>query len=537
MIDRPERQGKLAVQLTAEAAAELIPDDAVVSVSSSSGLGCPDEVLRAIGERFARTGSPQRITSVNPIAAGDMFGIDGIDHLAQGGLLARVIAGSYPSGSSAMAPPKVRQMIDGDVVEAWNLPSGVIFQMHAASAARQPGVLTKVGLDTFIDPRRDGGAMNAGTPSDLVEVENFRGEEWLFYPALAPDVAIIRATSADEYGNLSVEHEGSPLGGFDQAIAAHNNGGLVVAQVKRVTKAGTIPPQQVRVPGNLVDVVVVAPDQMQTTEISYDPALSGEIRVPSGGIEPLPWGAEKVLARRAAQELKRGWTVNLGFGLCAGVPRVLLEEGQEDAVTWVIEQGAVGGFPLTGSAFGCAHNADAIMPSPDQFALFQGGGIDAACLSFMEIDQYGNVNVSWLPGRSHVSAGVGGFADITSAAPRIIFVGHFNAGRKSIEFFDGSLTIKQDGSVPKIVDDVAQVSFSGARAIETGQQVTFVTERCVLELRTQGLTVTEIAPGIDLQSNVLDAAGTHLHISDDLREMDANLFREASFGLILDRSK
>ncbi len=537
MIKRPERLGKCAVQLSAEKAAELIPDDAIVTVSSSSGLGCPDDVLRGIGARFAATGSPRRLTSVNPIAAGDMYGIEGIDHLAQDGLLARVIAGSFPSGPSSMPPPKIRQMIDSDSIEAWNLPSGVIFQMHAASANRQPGVLTEVGLDTFIDPRREGGAMNPSTPSDYVEVEKFRGQEWLFFPAIAPDVAIVRATSADEHGNLSSEHEGSPLGALDQAIAAHNNGGLVIAQVERVVEAGTIPPQNVRVPGNLVDVVVVAPEQMQTTEISYDPALSGEIRVPKGAIDLLPWGVEKVLARRAAQELQRGWTVNLGFGLCSGVPNVLLEEGHEDAVTWVIEQGAVGGFPLAGSAFGCAYNADAIVPSPDQFSLFHGGGIDAACLSFMELDQFGNVNVSWLPGRSHVSAGVGGFTDITSAAPRIILVGHFNAGRKSIDVADGSLHIHQDGSVPKIVDHVAQVTFSGRRAIETGQLVTFVTERCVLELRAEGLTVTEIAPGVDLQSHILDAAGAQLHVAADLRIMEASLFSEAPFGLDLDRSK
>ncbi len=537
-MTRPERIGKRAVQLTAGEAAELIPDDAVITVSSSSGLGCPDAVLRAIGERFAATGSPKRVTSINPIAAGDMFGIDGIDHLAQPGLLDKVIAGSYPSGPSKMTPPKVRQLIDENAIDAWNLPSGVIFQMHAASSARQPGVLTKVGLDTFIDPRRQGGAMNARTPPDLIDVEQFRGEEWLFYPAIEPDVAIVRGTSADENGNLSIEHEGSPLGGFDQAIAAHNRGGVVIAQVKRIVAAGTIPPQQVRIPGNLVDAVVVAPEQMQTTEIQYDPALSGEIRVPSGGIEPLPWGVEKLLARRAAQELQRGWTVNLGFGLCSGVPRVLLEEGEQEAVTWVIEQGAVGGFPLTGSAFGCAHNADAIMPSPDQFALFQGGGIDAACLSFMEFDQHGNVNVSWLPGRSHVSAGVGGFADITSAAPRIVFVGHFNAGRKSIELTEeGRLDIVQDGSVPKVVDEVSHVTFSGRRAIATGQRVTFITERCVLELRPEGLTVTELAPGVDLQTHVLDAAGTALRVADDLTEMDASLFVDSSFALRLDRSK
>lgn len=536
MTSLPKRTTKRVPVVTADEAAALIVDGAIVTVSSSSGLGCPDLTLQAIGDRFRATGSPKAITSLHPIAAGDMFGIKGIDHLAQPGLLAKVIAGSYPSGPSSMKPPLVRQMIDNNEIEAWNLPSGVMFQMHRAGATRQPGVFTKVGLDTFVDPRREGAAMNDITPSDLVRVESLNDQEWLYYPALRPNVAIVRATTADEHGNLSSEHEGSPLGGLDQALAAHNNGGIVIAQVKRLVKAGSIKPQHVRIPGVLIDAIVLAPDQMQTTEIHYDAALSGEILVPDGTIEPLPWGLEKILARRAAMELQSGWVVNLGFGLCSGVPRVLLEEGCSDAVTWVIEQGAVGGFPLTGSAFGCAHNPDAIVQSADQFSLFQGGGIDAACLSFMEVDTYGNVNVSLLPGRSHVSAGVGGFADITSAAPRLIFVGHFNAGRKQINANDGTLEISVDGTIPKFVHDVAQVTFSGRRAIETGQQVTFVTERCVLELRAEGLTVVELAPGVDLKRHVLDATPIKLHVADDLRSMSNGLFSSQPFGLKLDRS-
>jgi propionate CoA-transferase len=534
---RPLRDGKHACILSSDEAALLVPDNAVVTVSSSSGLGCPDLVLAAIGRRFAAVGHPRDITSVHPIAAGDMYGIRGIDHLAQPGLLRKVIAGSYPSGPSAMEPPLIRQMIDAGQIQAWNLPSGVMFQMHRAAATRQPAVLTKVGLDTFVDPRREGGAMNAVTDRTLVTVEQLQGQEWLSYPPLAPDVAIVRATTADEHGNLSSEHEGSPLGALDQALAAHNNGGIVIAQVKRIVKSGTIRPQHVRIPGAIVDVVVVAPDQMQTTEIAYDPALSGEIVVPDGAIGPLPWGLEKVLARRAAAELRQGWIVNLGFGVCSGVPRVLLEEGCGDDVTWAIEQGAVGGFPLTGSAFGCAQNPDAILQSADQFSLLQGGGLDAACLSFMEVDRFGNVNVSLLPGRSHVSAGIGGFADISSATRRLIFVGHFNAGRKDIRAENGSLSIVKDGTIPKFVPNVAQVSFSGRRAIASGQHVTFITERCVLELREAGLTVVEIAPGVDLNRDVLECAAIPLAVAPDLRVSDAKVFAEPTFGLKLDRSR
>jgi propionate CoA-transferase len=262
--------------------------------------------------------------------------------------------------------------------------------------------------------------------------------------------------------------------------------------------------------------------------------LSGEIVVPNHDVDPLAWGLEKVIARRAASELRRGWIVNLGFGISSGIPRVLLEEHCDADVTWVIEQGPIGGLPLTGFAFGCAHNPDAILQSPDQFTLLQGGGFDAACLSFMEIDRHGNVNVSLLPSKTHVSAGVGGFADITSAGRRIIFSGYFNAGRRVIEVGDGRLQIIEDGTLPKLVPDVAQVTFSGRRAIETGQHVSFVTERCVLELRSEGLTVTEIAPGVDLQQHILDAAPIDLRVADDLKTMDPSLFRDAPLGLRLE---
>lgn len=519
--------------LTAIEAAALIPDGAVVSVSSSSALGCPDEVLRGIGERFAQTGSPQNLTTIHPIAAGDMYGVLGIDHLARPGLLARIVAGSYPSGPSSAEPPLIWKMIERDEVEAYNLPSGVLFQMHRAGATRQPAVISEVGLDTFIDPRHQGGRMNGLTSEDLVEVEERDGQEWLRYPAVRPDVAIIRATTGDEWGNLTFEDEGSTLGALDQAYAAHNNGGIVIAQVKRLAAGGTLPAPHVRVPGILVDALVIHEDQWQTTQTAYDPAISGQIRRTMDVIEPAPWGLEKVIARRATQELRHDEIVNLGFGISALVPRILTEEGLADAVTWVIEQGAVGGTPLTGFAFGCAMNPQALMPSIDQFTLLQGGGFHQAMLSFLEIDEQGNVNVHHLPGRRHVTAGVGGFADITSRAPRIVFSGNFTAGKRDIQVVDGQLVIGQDGKVPKLVERVSAVTFSGRRALAQGQQVLYVTERCVLELRPQGLTVTEIAPGVDLEKDIVDRAGFKLHVADDLQEMDPRLFRPEPLDLTL----
>lgn len=514
-------------------AAELVGDDALVTVSSSSGLGCPDATLAGIGRRFSEVGAPRRLTTVHPIAAGDMYGIRGIDHLAEPGLLRRVIAGSYPSGPSSAQPPVIWQLIEKGLVEAYNLPSGVLFQMHRAGATGQPGVFTTVGLDTFVDPRRGGGRMNVETIDDLVEVTQVRGTEYLFFPALAPDVAIIRATTADPQGNLTFEEEGSPLGALDQAYAAHNHGGTVIAQVKRLVGTGELNPRDVRVPGILVDALVVDPDQLQTTQTRYDPSLSGGSRRPLDVVEPAPWGLEKVVARRAALELRADETVNLGFGISALVPRVLVEEGQGEEVTWVIEQGPVGGVPLTGFAFGCALNAQALMASADQFTLLQGGGFDHAMLSFLEVDREGNVNVHHLPGKRHVTAGIGGFADITAGARSLVFSGHFTAGRRTIDVVDGRLAIAVDGAVPKFVDRVSAVSFSGRRALERGQRVRYVTERCVVELRPEGMTVVEVAPGVALGPDVLDKAGFPLLVADDLRVMDARVFRPEPMGLRL----
>ncbi len=492
-------------------------------------------MLRAIGNRFRETGEPHGLTAIHPIAAGDMSGIDGVDHIAEPGLIARIIAGSYPSGPSNMPSPKIWQLIDGNAIEAYNLPSGVLFHMHADAAAGRPGVLTKVGLDTFVDPRRQGGRMNGATTDDIVQLVMFDGEEWLFYRAIPIDVAIVRGTTGDELGNISMEHEGAYLGGLDQAIAARNNGGIVIAQVERLTTAGNIPSQQVRIPSTLVDWVVVDADQQQTTQTAYDPAISGELRRPAGEFETPPWGLEKVIARRAAMELIDGEVVNLGFGISALVPRILLEEGLDGRVTWVIEQGAVGGMPLLGFAFGCAANAQAIMSSPAQFIYFQGGGFDRCLLSFLQVDTSGNVNVSRLRGKPHVTAGAGGFIDITASARNLIFSGPFSAGRQQIDLDNGRLNIREDGKVAKFVPEVEHVTFSGCMSRTRGQNVTFITERCVIRLLADGLTITEIAPGVELDRDILDRVEIPLLVSPDLTSMDDRLFRSEPMGLQLRR--
>jgi len=519
--------------MTARAAAGLIPDGAVVAVSSSSGLCCPDAMLAAIGERFDEEGAPRDMTALHPIAAGDMFGTKGVDHLAKPGLLSRILAGSLPSGPSNAEAPAIWRMVGADQVAAYNVPSGIIFDMLREAAAKRPGVLTKVGIETFVDPQLEGCAMNASArAAPIVRREQFDGQDWLYFPAITPDVSIIRATTADERGNLSYEQEGAYLGAMELALAAHNNGGLVIAQVRRVAQPGTIRPHDVHVPGILVDVIVEASDMLQTTQTPYDPAISGELFRPLASFETPEFNIGKVIARRVAQELRDGWAVNVGFGISANVPRILLEEGLHGAVTWVIEQGAVGGVPLLGFKFGCASNAEAMVASPHQFCYFQAGGFDASLLSFLEVGADGSVNVSRLAATPHRTAGAGGFVDITARARRIVFSGNFNAGAK-LGIENGAVNIDREGKVAKFVERVDQVSFSGTRAQAQGQDATYVTERCVIRLRDGGLVVTEIAPGIDLKRDILDQAATPLRVADDLKQMDAALFRPEPIGLRL----
>ncbi len=518
---------------TFSAAAARIADNAVVTVSSSSALGCPDKMLAAIGVRFDLEGHPRNLTMIHPIAAGDMYGVKGIDHIAKDGLISRVLAGSYPSGPSSLPMPDIWRMIVGDRIAAYNVPSGILFDMHRDVAARKPGVITKVGLDTFVDPVREGCAMNAkGTASPIVKRMEMGGETWLHFPNILPNVCILRATTADGRGNLTYEHEGAYLGGLDQAIAVRNHGGLVIAQVKRVTAAGSLRPHDVRVPGHLVDLIVVDPDQKQTTETLYDPAISGEIMRPWDSFKFAEHGVEKVIARRAAMELRMGQTANLGFGISAMVPRVLLEEGHAQSVTWAIEQGAVGGMPLTGFAFGCASNADAFMPSPNQFTYFQGGGFDMSFLSFMEVDTEGNVNVSKLGKKPYLTAGCGGFVDITAHAKKIVFSGWFEAGAE-MALSDEALTVAKPGKFTKMVDAVEHVTFSGKRARETGQDVLYVTERCVIRLTDKGLVATEIMPGINAERDIGEASHGRVKVAENAALMPASILKPHPMGLTL----
>ncbi|MGL6181581.1 MAG: acyl CoA:acetate/3-ketoacid CoA transferase [Aestuariivirga sp.] len=520
--------------VSADEAARVIPDDAVVAVNSSSGLNCPDSVLKALGERFDREQHPRGLTMLHPIAAGDMFGIRGVDHIAKPGLMARIIGGSYPSGPSTSEPPRIWQMLGNNEVAAYNVPSGIMFDLMREAAAKRPGVITKVGLDTFVDPDQEGCAMNgAAAAAPIVRKIEFDGEDWLYFPSIVPHVAIIRGSVCDERGNLSFGQEGAYLGAMELALAAHNNGGIVIAQVRQVAENETIKPHDVRVPGILIDYIVEDPAQWQTTQTPYDPAISGEVFKPICSFGLMEFGTGKAIARRVAQEIRPGWAVNLGFGVSANVPRIFIEEGLHGKATWVIEQGAVGGVPLLDFQFGCSSNAEAFVPSAYQFTYFQAGGFDCSLLSFLQIDSPGSVNVSKLGVRPHVTAGAGGFVDITARAKRIVFSGYFNAGAR-MEIVEGRLRIEKEGKVKKLVKEVEQVSFSGRRGVMQGQDVTYVTERCVLKLTPEGIVVTEIAPGVELQANILDQAEFPLIVSPALKQMEAGLFRPDVMGMKLD---
>ncbi len=516
-----------------EFAIDGIEDGATVSVSSSSGLGCPDLVLKGIGIKFDKSGHPRSLTMLHPIAAGDMYGIKGIDHIAKDGLITRILAGSYPSGPSSMEMPEIWKMIVEDRVEAYNVPSGILFDMHRDVAARRPGVLTQVGLDTFVDPAQDGCAMNKSARlNPIVNRVEMLDDTWLHFKNMIPNVAIIRATTADEHGNLTYEQEGAYLGALEQAIAVRNHGGLVIAQVKRVTARGSLRTHDVRVPGNLVDYVVIDSEQKQTTETDYDPAISGEISRPLSSFSIPGLSIEKIVARRAAMELKRGQTASLGFGISALIPRVLLEEGCEEAVTWAIEQGAVGGVPLTGFAFGCASNADAFVPSPQQFTYFQGGGSDVSFLSYLEVDIEGNVNVSKLDKKPYLTAGCGGFVDIVSHAKKIVFSGLFEAGAE-LSFSSLGLSIDKPGKFTKMVEAVEQITFSGQRARKTGQEVLYISERCVMRLDEKGLIAVEIMPGIDPQRDIVEASSGRVRIAENTKTMPLTLLLDGVMGIRL----
>ncbi|MEQ9812845.1 MAG: acyl CoA:acetate/3-ketoacid CoA transferase [Azospirillaceae bacterium] len=511
--------------VSAEEAVAIIRDGDVLATAGFVGIGTPDHLLAALAARHAKEGHPRDLTLIFAAGQGD-GGERGLNRLAGEGLLARVIGGHW-----GLIPRIGRLAIDG-AIEAYNLPQGCISRLYREIAAGGPGVLTKVGLGTFVDPRLGGGRINDRTTDDRVELVTLGGEEWLFYKTLPINVAFIRATTADLNGNLTCEREALTLDGLAMATAARNSGGMVIAQVERVAENHSLHPRQVKVPGILVDCVVIGPAEhhAQTYRTPYSPAFAHEIRVPTADMAPLPLDARKIIARRAAFELPPGGVVNLGIGMPEGVAGVANEEQVLRYVTLTAEPGVIGGLPASGLDFGAAVNTDAVIDQNQQFDFYDGGGLDLAVLGMAEADSEGNVNVSRFGDRL---AGAGGFINISQNARHVVFVGTFTAGGLEVTARDGRLTIHKEGRARKFVERVQQITFAGTYARENGRHVTYVTERCVLQLRPDGLALTEIAPGVDLERDVL----AHMDFEpliDGPQAMDRRLFMDGPMGLSAD---
>jgi propionate CoA-transferase len=493
-----------------------------VATSGFVGAGVPEELLMALEARFLETGAPRDLSLV--YAAGQGDGKErGLNRLAHKGLLRRAVGGHW-----GLAPRIGRMAIAGEI-EGWNLPQGVISQLYREIAAQRPGVFTKVGLDTFVDPVNGGGAVNARSTEPLVRRIEIDGETWLFYRAFPIQVALIRATTADPAGNLSMEREALVLDALAMAMAARNSGGIVIAQVERIAATGSLPPKSVVVPAALVDAVVEArpENHWQTFATRYSPHLSGELRTPARAEPPRPLDARKIIARRCAMELPVGGVVNLGIGMPEGVASVAAEEHILDTVTLTAEPGVMGGRPASGLDFGAAVNTDAIIPQNMTFDFYDGGGLDMACLGMAEADAAGNVNVSRFGDRL---AGAGGFINISQNAKKLVFAGTFTAGGLDVAASDGRLTIRAEGRSRKFVARVGQVTFSASRALMDGLEVLYVTERCVFRLTPEGLSLAEVAPGVDPERDILpfmDFAPT----GGPAAPMQSAIFRDARMGL------
>ncbi|MGD8790143.1 MAG: CoA-transferase [Burkholderiales bacterium] len=508
--------------VSAKAAIDIIQDGDVIATSGYGGHGVPEQLLVALETRFLETGSPENLTIVHSTGQGDAKE-RGLNHLAHKGLVKRIIGGYY--GLS----PKLMQLAVDDQVEAYNFPEGCILQLYRDIAAGKPGTFSKVGLGTYVDPRLGGGRMNSVTEEELVEVMKLGGSEWLFYHAFPINVAFLRGTTADTNGNISIEREALVLEDLSLAMAARNSGGYVICQVERVAQAGSLSSRSIRIPGMMVDCVVVGEPEhhKQNYGTDYNPAFSGEIRVPPQAVKPMPLDERKIIARRCATELRANSVINLGIGMPEGIGSVCSEERIYRYVTLTADDGIVGGVPMKGLDFGAATNADALLDHATAFDFIDGGGIDIAFLGMAQADQYGNVNSSKFGNRI---TGCGGFIDISQNSRKVVFVGTFRAGGLEVAIENGALEIRQEGKARKFLKEVEQITFSGKVAVANGQPVLFVTVRCVLRLTPDGLEVVEIAPGIDIERDVLSGFEFEPIVRKP-KLMDVRLFSPELMGL------
>ena len=513
----------MAKFMTPREAVELIKDGDTLATGGFLNNGFAESLDIALDERFVETGKPSDLTLV--YAAGQGDGKDrGLNHLGHEKLLKRVIGGHWNLS------PKIGALAVANKIEAYNLPQGTISQLYRDIAAHKVGTITHVGLKTFVDPRIDGGKINDVTREEIVELINIAGQERLLYKAFPLNVCFLRGTYADEKGNITLEKEGVTLDTTSMAQAVKNSGGTVIVQVEKVVKAGTLDPKKVKIPHIYFDVVVAVPAAEHMPEADPDmlAVYNGDLHIPADSLPPLPLGDRKIIARRAAMELQPGSVVNLGIGVPEAVALVANEEGIGDYMTLTVEAGPVGGIPAGGLSFGLSVNGDCILDQAYQFDFYDGGGLDLAYLGLAECDEAGNINVSKLGPRV---TGCGGFINITQNAKRLFFCGTFTAKGLKIATGDGTLKIVQEGSARKFLKKVGHVTFSGEYAQEVNQPVLYITERAVFELRKDGLHLIEIAPGIDLEKDILAHMDFTPKMDTPPKLMDARIFTDAPMGL------
>ena len=513
---------KVKIITAAEAAAQ-VPDGAVINTEGFVQAGLSETLNRALEQRFLETGHPKDLTIFTIAGQGAGAGT-GSDHFAHEGMVKRLIAGHYN-----LAPTLRAMAIEGKI-EAYNLPQGTMAQMVRDAAGKRVGTITHVGLNTYVDPRIEGAKVNSKTTEDIVKLIEIEGEEKLLFKSQPLDVTFIRGTYADESGNISLEKECCTLDATSLAQCAKNNGGKVFVQVEKVVANGSLDPRTVKIPGIYVDAVIIAEgdDNAQIYKQEYDGSMTGDFRVPLGSLEAPKLDAKRIIARRAAMELQKGAVVNLGIGVPEFVSAVANEEGIGDWMTLTVEAGPVGGVPQGGSRFAGSVNVDCILDQPYQFDFYDGGGIDQAFLGLAQVDEKGNLNVSKFGGRI---AGCGGFINISQNAKKVYYLGTFTTGGLKIATGNGKLEITQEGKSKKFVKEVEQITFSGSYAAKIGQPVIYITERAVFELRPDGVYLTEIAPGIDLQTQVLDLMDFAPKMDGEPKLMDARLFTDELMGL------
>ena len=510
---------------------EHISDGQTVAIGGFGAYCSPDELLSALRSSYDQTGHPSNLTIVAGISTGGNVKDDrGMNLLADPGLMNTIIAAHLAN------PPKVSELVGTNQVAGYTIPLGVMVHLFRAIAGKKPGVLTDVGMGTFADPRVEACKANdlaRAQGREVVKLVNIDGEDHLLYPSFPIDVCLLRGTYADEDGNISMDHEALTGAELEIAAAVHNSGGTVIVQVEKIISRGSIHPKRVRIHNCLVDYVVVSQPQHHTQSFAtteYRPELCGELRCPTNALEPMPLNIRKVIARRGAMELRPNVVINLGIGIPSGVGSVANEEGLAGMSTLSLESGPLGGVPVEGVGFAVAVNPETINSICATRDLYDGGVLDMTFLGAAEIDQQGNVNVSKFGTRC---TGPGGFINISQTTPKVCFMGAFTAGKADIEIGDGKLTIKEDGPGIKFAEKVQQITFSADYARKTGQEVLYITERAVFRLVEDGIMLTEIAPGVDLQKDILDKMHFKPLVAKDLKIMDLRLFREEKMGLSL----